>query len=332
VERISGAFDDWNGKARLGAIGANLAPRYAKADLASEMVGEFPELQGIMGAYYAENGKLPLSVAVAIRDHYRPQGPSDSVPSEPASIALALADKMDLLVGFFGVNERPTGSRDPYALRRAALGIVRIILENTIRAPLSEIIAANEQLYRNEGVNPVADTEESVLGFVIERLKVLLRDQGIKHDLVDAVFALGDDDLVRIVARVDALNAFLATDDGANLLAGYKRAANILRAEEKKGKEIPDGAAKIKGGEPSEEVGLFVALTKVDPAVTHRLQDEDFTGAMFELASLRAPVDAFFEKVLVNSEAPEERANRLKLLGQVKDLMGRVADFSQISG
>jgi glycyl-tRNA synthetase beta chain len=321
---------------------AGEAGRLAKADLASQMVGEFPELQGIMGGYYARARLAPAAsagprtageeadpqavpgktgrrahtdeVADAIRDHYKPQGPNDSVPTAPLSVAVALADKLDTLVGFFAIDERPTGSKDPYALRRAALGVIRIVLENGLRLPLR------------------AHASADLIAFLADRLKVLLRDQGKRHDLVDAVFALGDDDLVRIVARVEALDAFLATDDGANLLAGYKRATNILRAEEKKG-PLPTGMVQLGlAGQVEEEAALAMAVQAAAVAVEPLLEAEDFAGAMAALARLRGPVDAFFDKVLVNSDVPAERENRLKLLGQVRDLMGRVADFSQIAG
>ncbi|MGE5566850.1 MAG: glycine--tRNA ligase subunit beta, partial [Parcubacteria group bacterium] len=321
------------------------AARLAKADLATGMVGEFPELQGIMGRYYVlasfdtrpaaaaqddEGGidsrvshpeqaapaavsKDARAIADAIRDHYKPQGPSDAVPTAPLSMAVALADKLDTLIGFFGINEKPTGSKDPYALRRAALGVIRIVLEEGLRVGLRQFVSAD------------------LLDFFADRLKVALRDQGKRHDLVDAVFALGDDDLVRIVARVEALDAFLTTDDGANLLAGYKRAVNILKAEEKKG-ALPSGQAQRLSNAPAEETALLDALQAAEPKVQAALDAEDFTAAMTALAALRGPVDAFFDKVLVNSAVPEERDNRLKLLGNVRDAMGRVADFSLIAG
>lgn len=285
----------------------------AKADLLTGMVGEFPELQGLMGGYYARAEGLPADVADAIRDHYKPQGPSDAIPAGPVGAALALADKFDSLTGFFGIDEKPTGSRDPYALRRSALGVIRIVLEGQIRLPLREIAG------------------DDLLAFFADRLKVLLRDQGKRHDLVDAVFALGDDDLVRIVARVDALNGFLTTEDGANLLAGFKRATNILRAEEKKG-AMPAGSAVAMNGAPAAELTLIQALADAEPAVGAALAREDFVAAMQALSGLRGPVDAFFEDVLVNAEDPAERDNRLRLLIQVRDAMGRVADFSLVTG
>ncbi len=359
------------------------AARLAKADLASQMVGEFPELQGIMGGYYARNliasfdtpsstaaqddvggeaqtprhGEQPRSgvsnhavtldaeIADAVRDHYRPQGPGDAVPTAPLSVAVALADKLDTLVGFFAIDEKPTGSKDPYALRRAALGVIRTILEGGVRLRLLKVLTAqwsevDKSRQKVEGVGwssmPIHDADgirkeaHDLLAFFADRLKVALKDQGKRGDLVDAVFALGDDDLVRIVARVEALSSFLATDDGANLLAGYKRAANILKAEEKKG-PLPTGAPS-KVAEPAEEGALFAALETLSPRLDAALAAEDFTGAMSALAALRAPVDAFFDKVLVNSDVPAERENRLRLLQQVQGAMGRVADFSLVTG
>ena len=289
------------------------AARLAKADLGTGMVGEFPELQGLMGGYYARAEASPNPVADAVRDHYRPQGPGDSVPTAPVSVAVALADKLDTLIGFFAVDEKPTGSKDPYALRRAALGVIRIILENGVRAPLSQWV------------------DPTLLAFFADRLKVLLRDQGKRHDLVDAVFALGDDDLVRIVARIEALDSFLKTDDGANLLAGYRRATNILKAEEKKG-PLPTGEAKSLPDAPAEETMLLASLRLALPDLKIEVESEQFTEALGTLAQLRAPVDAFFDKVLVNAEDAAVRENRLRLLAQVRDAMGLAADFSQITG
>lgn len=294
---------------------AEKAARLAKADLASQMVGEFPELQGVMGRYYANADGLDPVLADAIRDHYRPQGPGDTVPTAPVSIAVALADKLDTLVGFFSIDEKPTGSKDPYALRRAALGVIRIILEGGNRLALN-------------GVSGVKAND--LMAFFADRLKVTLRDQGKRFDLVDAVFALNDDDLVRIVARVEALDGFLKTDDGANLLAGYRRAANILKAEEKKG-PLPTGAPSAVS-EPAEEAALFAALQTLGPKLDAALAAEDFTAAMTALAALRGPVDAFFTAVLVNSDVAVERENRLRLLQQVQSAMGKVADFSLVNG
>ena len=297
---------------------AETAARLAKADLASQMVGEFPELQGVMGRYYALADGMDAAVADAIRDHYRPQGPGDSIPGSSIGVAVALADKLDSLTSFFAIGEKPTGSKDPYALRRAALGVIRTVLEGQLRLSMTSAFrAAGEQA-------------ESLLPFFADRLKVALRDQGKRFDLVDAVFALQDDDLVRIVARVDALDTFLKTEDGANLLAGYRRAVNILKAEEKKG-PLPEGAP-IALHEPGEETALFEALQALLPRLDSALTAEDFKGAMAALASLRAPVDAFFTAVLVNSPVAAERDNRLRLLQQVRDSMGRVADFALVTG
>jgi glycyl-tRNA synthetase beta chain len=319
------------------------AARLAKADLGSAMVGEFPELQGVMGRYYALQEPSSASrggeqIADAIRDHYKPQGPSDEVPTAPVSVAVALADKLDTLVGFFAIDEKPTGSRDPFALRRAALGTIRILVLSELRVPLFDLIrfAVFELDKQPSFFNSRLDSSHSVmndlLAFFADRLKVMLRDQGKRHDLVDAVFALGDDDLVRIVARVDALDGFLTTEDGANLLAGYKRASNILKAEEKKA-PLPTGpAVRDPANQQPEEVALFDALDRTNPAVDSALAAEDFAAAMRALAGLRAPVDAFFDKVLVNADDAKERENRLSLLIGVRDAMGRVADFSQISG
>ena len=292
---------------------AILAARLCKSDLVTGMVGEFPELQGVMGGYYAEKEGLDVEVADAIRSHYRPQGPNDAVPVQSTGATVALADKLDTLVSFFAIDEKPTGSRDPFALRRAALGVIRIILQSRTRLPLEKFVSAE------------------LLLFFADRLKVLLREQGQRHDLVDAVFALGDDDLVRIVSRVNALEAFLGTEDGKNLLAGYKRAVNILKAEEKKG-ALPDGDPADMPGAPAEEAALINAIGHMEVEVGKALETEDFAAAMRHLAAVREPVDAFFDKVLVNSDLETERDNRLRLLAKVRDAMGRVADFSQVAG
>jgi glycyl-tRNA synthetase beta chain len=315
---------------------AEQAARLSKADLASGMVSEFPELQGVMGGYYARLAGYPDAVADAVRDHYKPQGPGDTVPTAPVTVAVAIAEKLDTLVGFFAIDEKPTGSRDPYALRRAALGVIRLVLESGARIGLrgdafSAAMAALEKGNVQRAVDKLA-VETELSAFFADRLTVLLRDQGQRHDLVAAVFALGDDDLVRIVRRVEALAAFLATDDGANLLAGYKRASNILKAEEKKG-PLPEGAvATGLANQPAEETALAFAAAAAASAVDAALETEDFAAAMTALARLRGPVDAFFTGVMVNSGVAEERENRLKLLGQVRGVMGRVADFGQIAG
>ncbi|WIY70364.1 glycine--tRNA ligase subunit beta [Aquidulcibacter paucihalophilus] len=322
---------------------AEAAAKLAKADLSAAMVGEFPELQGVMGGYYARAAGHPDAVADAVRDHYKPQGPADSVPTAPLTVAVALADKLDTLVGFFAIDEKPTGSKDPFALRRAALGVIRLVLEAGVRLPLTKLII--RWVEQNSGKPVLSDPQLAsqainvkmdLPGFFADRLKVLLRDQGKRHDLVDAVFApidgKADDDLVRIVRRVEALDGFLATDDGANLLAGYKRASNILKAEEKKG-AVPTGEA-LTGlpGQPEQETALALAAAAAATAVDAALETEDFAAAMTALSRLRAPVDAFFDKVMVNSDVAEERDNRLKLLGQVRSVMGRVADFGMIGG
>ncbi|GGL27122.1 glycine--tRNA ligase subunit beta [Caulobacter rhizosphaerae] len=318
---------------------AKEAARLAKADLASQMVGEFPELQGLMGGYYARAAGLDPEIADAIRDHYKPQGPSDAVPTAPLSVAVALADKLDTLVGFFAIDEKPTGSKDPYALRRAALGVIRTILEGSLRVPLRAAFGA---AYPGDPLNGrLQDLAEQLaeqlglLNFFADRLKVTLKDQGKRHDLVDAVFApingKADDDLVRIVARVEALDGFLTTDDGKNLLAGYKRASNILKAEEKKGWKA-EGGREILPDASAPEVQLHDALRMIEKPLASALEAEDFTAAMRELAGLRGPVDAFLDGVFVNSEVPAERDNRLKTLAAVRDAMGQVADFSLIGG
>jgi glycyl-tRNA synthetase beta chain len=287
------------------------AARLCKADLVTGMVGEFPELQGIMGGYYAEKEGLEPEIVDAIRWHYRPLGPKDDVPVQAVAATVALADKLDTLVSFFAIDEKPTGSRDPYALRRAALGVIRIVLQTRARLPLRNFAS------------------DELLAFFADRLKVLLREQGQRHDLVDAVFALGDDDLVRIVSKVNALEAFLGTEDGKNLLAGYKRAVNILKAEAKKG---PLPAGEPNDTAPGEEGALTNAVGHMEVEVGKALAKEDYAAAMQALAALREPVDAFFDKVLVNSDIASERDNRLRLLGKVRDAMGRVADFSQVTG
>jgi glycyl-tRNA synthetase beta chain len=336
----------------VGADGdlAARAARLAKADLTSEMVGEFPELQGVMGRYYALAQGEDVSVAEAIADHYKPQGPSDRVPRAPVAISVALADKLDLLTGFFTIDEKPTGSKDPYALRRAALGIIALILENKLRLPLRSFfeMAIAQADFRGKGdLSHPEELFDQLISFFSERLKVYLRERGTRYDLIDAVFALPDqDDLLLIVSRVAALQRFLDTDDGKNLLAGYRRAANILRAEEKK-----DGAGAFDGfsdprllRDPAEKL-LSEKIRSVSADTQQHLfiADRDagrrefagqtpFEDAMESLASLRPPVDAFFEHVTVNAEDPQLRFNRLRLLNELRSAMHRVADFSKIAG
>jgi glycyl-tRNA synthetase beta chain len=310
-----------------GLIGASTdlaarAARLAKADLGTGMVGEFPELQGLMGGYYADAQGEPPEVSRAVREHYRPQGPSDSVPTHPVAVAVALADKLDMLAGFFAIGQAPTGSRDPFALRRAALGVIRIIFESNLRVRLDALLTLIPMV--------ASQPPEGLLDFFADRLKVVLRDQGRRHDLVDAVFTDEGDDLVLIAARIEALTAFLATEDGANLLGGYRRAANILAAEAKKG-PLPEGDP-VRAAEPTEETVLYDALAAARPAINGALGSEDFVAAMAALASLRGPVDAFFEKVLVNAPDPDVRAGRLRLLAGVQREMSKIADFSLVSG
>jgi glycyl-tRNA synthetase beta chain len=359
--------------ARIEALARELAPRVgadselaaraahlAKADLATEMVGEFPELQGLMGRYYATAQGEEPSVAEAIEEHYKPQGPNDRIPTSPVSIAIALADKLDMLVGFWAIDEKPTGSKDPYALRRAALGVIRILLENQLRLPLTVVVQSamprhlrhREEPRRGDAAiqkdveHPMAsgslrfardDGEAAVvdlLAFFADRLKVYLKEKGARHDLIDAVFALpGQDDLLMIVRRVEALGQLLDTEDGKNLLAGYRRAANILRAEEKK-----DGAGAFAGKHvqttlaPPAERYLADAVASAGGAARERVAAEDFEGAMRALATLRGPVDGFFLDVTVNDPDPQTRVNRLRLLNELREAMHGVADFSKVAG
>jgi glycyl-tRNA synthetase beta chain len=305
---------------------AQRAALLTKADLTTGMVGEFPELQGVMGRYYALHDGEDASVADAIRDHYAPRGPADAVPRDPVGIAVALADKLDLLAGFFAIGEKPTGSGDPYALRRAALGIIRIIRERGLRLKLRRLItaaAADEAM--------PADVEE-IMEFLAERLRVQLRAEGARHDVLAAVLGTGiDDDLARLLARTDAVTEMLGTDDGSNLLVGYRRAANILRIEERK--DGPhDRPVDARLMEATQERNLLAALERVEPVVVTALSNENFTAAVAALATLRPPLDAFFDKVTVNDARPELRRNRLALLASVRGAMNRVADFSKIEG
>lgn len=292
---------------------ARLAAELCKADLVTDMVGEFPELQGLMGGYYARAEGLPDAVADAIRDHYKPVGQGDDVPHAPVSVCVALADKLDTLRGFFAIDEKPTGSKDPFALRRAALGVIRLITENGLRFEVAE---------------------GDLLAFFADRLKVQQREAGVRHDLIDAVFALGgESDLVRLLARVAALQAFVASEDGANLIAGYKRAANILKKEAPGAGEPALAAPAALGYEPeAAEAALMAAVGAVGPQVDAALVHEDFTGAMAALALLRAPIDAFFDSVTVNDTQSEKRSNRLALLDQFRAAVHKVADFSRIEG
>ncbi len=335
---------------------ARRAAKLCKADLVTGMVGEFPELQGVMGDYYARHGGEDSLIADAIRDHYAPKGPGDAVPTAPVSIAVALADKFFLLAGFFAIGEKPTGSGDPYALRRAALGVIRIIRENDIRLPVLDLLdlTASEVRHaiaatRSHGSRGIGaslmsrrmasgtvDQHDSisfeVLDFLAERLRVQLRAEGARHDVLAAVFAAGaDDDLVRLLARTNAVAALLGTAAGESLLTAYRRAANILRIEERKDgphDHTPDPALL----RAAEEMSLHDALTHAGPHIAAHLAAEDFSGAMAEMGRLRAPLDGFFDKVTVNAKEPELRRNRLALLARVRATMDQVADFSRIDG
>jgi glycyl-tRNA synthetase beta chain len=333
IERLAGELAPLVG---ADAKKAKRAAQLCKADLLTEMVGEFPELQGTMGKYYAQEQGEDEAVAHAITDHYRPKGPDDLVPSDPVSIAVALADKLDTLVGFWAVGEKPTGSKDPYALRRAALGIIRLLIENRIRLSLIET-TKNAAGHLSSGArNAVVDRKQllvDLLTFFADRLKVQLREQGARHDLVDAVFSLeNQDDLLLIVRRVEALGQFLDSEDGKNLLAGYKRATNIIRIEEKKDDRHYTGAPQAKLYRQSEEKALASAIETAETEAARAIKKEDFVAAMRAMAKLRPHVDAFFDKVTVNVEEKPLRENRLKLLNQIREATRAVADFSKIEG
>ena len=339
VKRLEKLAADFAPRVGADPAEAERAGHLCKADLVSEMVGEFPELQGLMGRYYAAHQGESAAVAAACEDHYKPQGPSDRVPTEPVSIAVALADKLDTLVGFWAIGETPTGSKDPYALRRAALGVIRLVLENELRLPILD--AAATALLRAEKFAGMAEADKlallrALLGFLAERLKVYLRETKARHDLIDAVFGShGSDDFTLVVRRVQALGAFLGTDEGANLLAGYRRAANILKAEAKKAPAEADSFAASfdpsKLVEPAEKA-LADRLATAAPEAAAAVKREDFEAAMHVLASLRAPVDTFFEDVTVNATEPALRLNRLRLLNGFRDAVHEVADFSRIGG
>jgi len=352
--------------ARIGRLAGELAPLcgadgekakraalLAKADLLTQMVGEFPELQGVMGKYYALAQGEDASVAAACEEHYKPQGPNDRVPTDPVSVTVALADKIDTLVGFWMINEKPTGSKDPYALRRAALGVIRLLIENRIRAHLVALFDKHPSIeldfiadaLRSAGTSGITrklvtwngrsvdQTSVALLDFFIDRLKVQLREQGARHDLVDAVFALqGQDDLLMIVRRVEALGKLLDTDDGKNLLAGTKRASNILAIEEKKDKLSFEGAPDPALYRLKEEKALAQTIAQVKSEASEAVGMEDFAGAMTIMARLRPAVDAFFDQVRVNDDDPRIRENRLKLLNEIRTATHAVADFSRIEG
>ena len=374
VERIAKLAGEIASKIGANPKKAERAARLAKADLTTGMVSEFPELQGVMGRYYALHDGEDVEVAEAAREHYKPVGPSDAVPTGKIAAAVALADKLDQLTGFFVAGMAPTGSSDPFALRRAGLGLIRTLLSNDLRLRLTETIAhavsafdfisrelseaARAEFLAFAAAHASKQKEQSgkkfeavmlageeklnvdrhhrtdeILGFLADRLKVALREKGVRHDLIDAVFALGgEDDLVRLVARVEALQAFLKTEDGTNLLAGYKRAANILKAEEKKdGKGFKGQVDQAKLTEAPEKA-LFEALEQAKTRIAPALKEEDFAAAMRHLAALRVPVDAFFESVKVNAEDAKTRENRLHLLAALRAAIHQIGDFSKIEG
>jgi glycyl-tRNA synthetase beta chain len=346
---------------------AERAARLAKGDLVTGMVGEFPELQGVIGGYLAEAQGEPQAVADAIRDHYKPVGQGDETPAAPVSVAVALADKLDSICAFFGVDLKPTGSKDPFALRRAAIASIEIIVRNGIRLPLSEAVRGSLALRAGQSKQPDSThrldrTAPEVLDFFADRLKVQQRDAGVRHDFIDAVFALGgEDDLVRLLARVNALQRFVETEDGADLLVAYKRAANILKKENwtggvmssaetqgipQTGEEDPlvlvedpilgDAVAEMASGQTGadlpEEKALIAALDKAEPKASAAIDKENFAAAMGALATLRKPIDEFFDHVTVNDPDPSKRERRLNLLMRFRDAVNRVADFSNIEG
>ncbi len=335
IERIAALAREIAPQVSADADDAERAARVAKADLRSEMVGEFPELQGLMGRYYAEAQGLKPEIAAAVQEHYQPLGPSDAVPSAPVSVAVALADKLDTLAGFWAIDEKPTGSKDPFALRRAALGVIRLMLSNGLRLNLTTrpdgaLVKAAELVDEREG--RFADTND-LLSFFHDRLKVHLKSEGIRHDVIDACVAMpGNDDLTLLVRRAEALQGFLKTEDGENLTQGFKRANNILtQAEEKDGVEYSYGAD-AKFAEASEEKALFAALDGAQPKIDEAMKSEDFGAAMAAMAGLRAPIDAFFEAVQVNADNQVLRRNRLNLLSRIRTTCRSVADLSKIEG
>jgi glycyl-tRNA synthetase beta chain len=339
ISALAGQIAELIGADRADAERAGLL---AKADLTCGMVGEFPELQGLMGGYYARQQGEPDAVADAIRDHYKPQGPADSVPTALVSVAVALAEKLDTLVGFFAIDEKPTGSKDPYALRRAALGVIRLILDNNVTLPLTGIIRNHVDLvveharpYLNAGQIINSDSvsvQQALLSFFADRLKVVLRDQAQRIDVVDSIFASNDDDLLRVSTHVKDLSDFLATNTGENLLSGFNRAASIIDAENKKSSVAIAGEPILIVGAPVEETNLYEAIQILRYEVAHSLSIGNFKGAILTLSALRGPVDDFFDKVFVNDPDPALRDNRLRLLMAVRDTMQRVADFSLING
>ena len=358
VERIAKLAREWAKYSQADPEKSERAAHLCKADLMTEMVGELPELQGLMGQYYALNDGEDAEVAQAIADHYSPLGPGDDCPSAPVSVTVALADKIDTLAGFFIIDQKPTGSKDPFALRRAALGVIRLIVENGLRVPLLTLFDAADKLHRERALvvkdgqpdssiaisgfathsrpgwdKPHEPASWELLDFFADRLKAHLREQGIRHDLISAVFALGgEDDLVRLLSRVSALKDFLDTDDGANLLSAYRRASNIVRIEEKKDGTSYEGETEEELLSQHEETELYQTLGRARQQITEALVDERFGAAMAGLAGLRSPLDAFFDTVTVNCDNAQLRTNRLRLLSQIRSALGGVADFSHIEG
>ncbi|MCL4164486.1 UNVERIFIED_CONTAM: hypothetical protein GTU68_047874 [Idotea baltica] len=322
---------------------AEKAARIAKADLSSEMVYEFPELQGLMGRYYAAAAGMSDEVAATAEEHYAPLGPSDDVPTAPVSVAVALAEKIDKLTGFWAIDEKPTGSKDPFALRRAALGVIRTLVENDISLELVESLMLKLPNYFSDTIEVSKGTDgqitvtsliaEGLLSFLHDRLKVYLKDQGIRHDIIDACIAMeGNDDLTLLVKRARALSDTLKTDDGENLLQAFKRANNILsQAEEADGVEYSYGAD-VKFSETDEERALFAALDLADGVIAPAMAEQDFTTAMSAMASLRPALDAFFEAVQINTDNGTVRRNRLNLLSRIRTICGSVADLTRIEG
>ena len=313
VQRITELAKELSSITDANVDAAAQAARLCKADLNSAMVYEFPEVQGKIGRTYAELANEEASVALAIQEHYSPLGPSDDVPTDPVSVTVALADKLDLLTGFWSIDEKPTGSKDPYALRRAALGVIRLLIDNDIRLPLLRY------------------ADKDLLGFFHDRLKVYLRDQGVRHDLIDAVLTETSDDLLMITQKAQALQNLIDSEDGGNLLAGYKRAANIIAAEEKRGTRIANSVSDELLSLQAEK-SLNAAISQASALTNDAIENEDFVGAMTALAQLRQPVDTFFDHVLVNDQDETIRANRLALLTRILSSIALVADFSKISG
>ncbi len=332
VTRVEALAAHLAGLLKIDPTGAARAARLAKADLSSGMVGEFPELQGVMGRYYALAQGEPVEIGDAIAAHYAPAGPDDACPTAPLSVALALADKLDTLAGFFAIDERPTGSKDPFALRRAALGVLRLVAENGLRLPMRALFERALACYPAAPAAGRAAIVDALLGFLADRLKVYLRAANVRHDLVEAVFRLREDDFVRLRKRVDALGGFLGGETGQSLLVAFRRAVNILRIEEKNDARSYNGPAAADLMRQPEETALKQALEAIRPAVTQAIAGDDFVGAMTRVGSLRAPVDAFFEAVTVNCPETDLRQNRLRLLSDIRDTFLEVADFSAIEG